>query len=138
MKNIEFTVAENEARKGSVYDLLLAKGNVWTTMEECTDSINLYPAFFTGDYHNSDTRRLLSKDIRDINLDPEYEKVIVHGINGNKGIKLGTESEAIEYLNSCKKEAIRKLALANAIAKKISRDQQLNLQGEIAEAFLKE
>ena len=126
---------ERMARQEALYNFLLARGDIWTSMEQCTDSISLYPAFFTGYYHNSAARRLLTEDIRYINTDPRYEKIIVHG---DQGIKIGTEVEAIGYLKSRKKEAIGALALCSSIAKKISRDQQLNLQGEIAEAFLRE
>ena len=123
------------ARQEALYSFLLSRGNVWTSMEQCTDSISLYPAFFTGYYHNSPARRALTEDISWINRDPQYDKIIIHG---NDGIKIATEEEAIAYLKSRKKEAIKMLSMVSAIAKKISRDQQLNLQGEIAEAFLKE
>ena len=132
---MKITREEKLARQEALYNFLLARGDVWTSMEMCTDSISLYPAFFTGYYHNSFARRELSEDINQINRDPSYEKIIVHG---NDGIKLGNEVEAIGYLKSRKKEAIKMLAMVSAIAKKISRDQQLNLQGEIAEAFLRE
>lgn len=132
---MKYTLNEKLARQEALYNFLLSRGDTWTSMEQCTDSISLYPAFFTGYYHNSAARRELSDDIAAINRDPSYEKIIVHG---NEGIKLGNEAEAISYLRSRKKEAIKMLAMVSSIAKKISRDQQLNLQGEIAEAFLKE
>ena len=132
---MKITLKEKMARQEALYNFLLNRGDLWTSMERCTDCINLYPAFFTGYYHNSNARRELTDDIAAINRDPKYQKIIIHG---NEGIKLATEEEAISYLKSRKKEAIRMLSLVSSIAKKISRDQQLNLQGEIAEAFLKE
>ena len=132
---MKLSKAEKKARQEALYNFLISRGNVWTSTAECTDSINLYPAFFKGYYHNSAARRHLTEDISNINRNPKYEKIIVHS---NDGIKIATEEEAIAYLKSRKKEAIKMLAAVSAIAKKISRDQQLNLQGEIAEAFLKE
>ena len=126
---------ERMARQEALYNFLLARGNVWTESRRVTDSINLYPTFYRGSYHDSKARRDLSDDIDYINRDPRYDKIITHG---NDGVKIASEEEAIAYLKSLKKEAIKMLAKANAVAKKISRDQQLNLQGEIAEAFLKE
>ena len=64
---------ERMARQEALYNFLLARGDIWTSMEQCTDSISLYPAFFTGYYHNSAARRLLTEDIRYINTDPRYE-----------------------------------------------------------------
>lgn len=129
-------LAEKKMRQEALKSFLLSRGNVWTSMEQVTGCINLYPAIFTGPYHDSPQRRLLSEDINNINNDPDFQKIIIHS---NDGIKLAAnEKEAVGYYNSRKKEALKMLKMAHRIAKKISRDQQISLEGDVAEVFLKE
>lgn len=133
---MKITLAEKMARQEALYNFLLTRGDIWTSMERCTDGINLYPAIFTGPYHDMPQRRLLSEDINNINNDPSFPKIIIHS---NDGIKLAAnEEEAIGYYNSRKKEALKMLKMSYRIAKKISRDQQISLEGDVAEVFLKE
>lgn len=123
-----------QERQVALYDYLLSRGNNWTSMEQVTDSINLYPAFFLGYYHNSTARRLLTMDIRDINESDTFNKIIV---SGGRGIKLGTEKETTQFIRSEIKEALSKLKAARKLMRKCSRDQQITLDGEIKEVFLK-
>lgn len=122
-------------RQVALYDYLLSRGNKWTSMERVTDSISLYPAFFTSNYHDSCARRMLTRDIRDINASDTFFKII---ISGNEGIKLATEQELSKFVKSEVAEIFRKLKNVRRIMKKASRDQQLDIEGRIAEAFLKD
>lgn len=122
-------------RQVALYDYLLSRGDKWTSMERVTDSISLYPAFFTSNYHNSTARRMLTKDIRDINSSDTFFKII---ISGSDGIKLATENELSKFLSAETAEVLEKLKIIRKIMKKVSRDQQIDLEGRIAEAFLKE
>lgn len=120
-------------RQVALYDYLLSRGDKWTSMEEVTDSISMYPAFFTSYYHNSWARRLLTEDIKAINSSTSFNKVIVSGSNG---IKLGKESEVMQFIRSELREIRRKLKMIWAIIRKCSRDQQITLEGEVVETFL--
>lgn len=125
----------DEQRQEALYSFLGMRGNKWTSMEEVTDSISLYPAYFTGYYHNSNARRMLTSDISFINRSSRYEKIIV---SDNNGIKLGTEREANIFLKRELGEIFRKLGNVRRMMRKVRRDQQIDLEGRIAEAFLKE
>lgn len=130
---IERTV--DQKRQAELYDFLQGRGNKWTSMEQVTDSISLYPAFFQSKYHDSRARRMLTEDIHVINGSDTYFKIIM---SGNKGIKLATEDELNSFLKSETKEIFKKLKTVRKMMKKASRDQQIDLEGRIAEAFLHE
>ena len=124
---------ENRARQEELYFYLQKRGNRWTRMEQVTDSIKLYPAFFTGNYHNSRTRRLLTRDIEAINGSDHYSKIIV---SGSRGIKLATSTEFEHFARSELREVFRKLKRVRRIIAKGNRDQQETLEGEIVDAFI--
>ena len=125
---------ENTMRQEKLYRFLLSRGNKWTSMEQTTDSISEYPAFFKSSYHNSQARRMLTSDIEAINDSEDYRKII---ISGNLGIKLADETEFERFIRAEKKEIFRKLARVRKIIKKGSRDQQITLENEIEEPFIK-
>ncbi len=125
--------AEAEERQEALYRFLLSRGDRWTSMEQATDSVNEYPAFFTGHYHNSRARRLLTGDIERINGSDHYDKIIV---SGSRWIKLATEQDFSRFLEAELREVFRKLKRLRRIAKKGSRDQQLDMEGRIADVFL--
>ena len=131
--NNRFTEEENAARQEALYRFLLARGDRWTAMEQATDTVKEYPAFFTGHYHNSRTRRLLTEDIAAINGRSDFEKIIV---SGSRGIKLATEEEFSRFLDAELREVFRKLKRLRRLARKGGRDQQIDLEGRISEAFL--
>ena len=124
---------EDQARQEALYSFLLARGDKWTSMEQTTDSIPLYPAYFRDSYHNSTARRLLTRDIEAVNSADKFEKIIV---SGKHGIKLANESDFQKFLKSEFKEIFAKLRRVRTIARKGSRDQQIDLEGRIAETFL--
>lgn len=130
----KYTVEENTARQEALYRFLLSRGNEWTSMEMATDSVREYPAFFAEKYyHNSTARRLLTKDIAAINGSDNYAKIIV---STARGIKLATESDFDKFLDAELKEVFKKLKRLRKLAKKGSRNQQLDLEGKIADVFL--
>ena len=125
----------DRARQAALYSFLLSRGDKYTSMEQATDSVSLYPAYFNGYYHNSSARRLLTRDIEEINGSEAYPKII---ISTKHGIKLASENEFKRFLDAEFREIFRKLKRVSKIAKKGSADQQINLEGEIREAFLGE
>ena len=126
---------QNAERQQELYNLLLARGDEWSSMEFLTDSIKLYPAFFTTNYHNSRARRMLTADIEFINNSEKFEKIIV---STTRGVKLASEKDFEKFLSSELREVFAKLKRLRKLAKKGSRDQQQDLEGRIAETFLYE
>jgi len=127
------THEENVKRQDELYSFLRKRGDRWTSMEECTDSVPLYPAYFRGNYHNSSARRMLTRDIETINGSQRYQKIIV---SGSRGIKLATESEFERFARAELREVFRKLKRVRKILSKGSRHLQQTIEGEIVEAFL--
>ena len=121
-------------RQQALYEFLLRRGDKWTSMEQTTDSISLYPAFFTTVYHNSTTRRLLTSDIEAINGSSAYEKII---LSSSRGIKLASEHEFQSFIVSEYHEIFKKLSRVRKMAKKGKLDQQQDLEGKITESFLR-
>lgn len=132
---MQYTPEENAARREALYNFLLQRGDKWTSMEQTTDSISLYPAYFKSTYHNSGARRLLTSDIEVINMQEKYEKIIV---SGSKGIKLANENDFDHFIRAEFKEIFKKLKRARKILHKGSLNQQTDLEGKIREAFLGE
>ena len=124
---------ENRTRQEELYFFLQKRGNRWTRMAQVTDSIKLYPAFFTGNYHNSRTRRLLTRDIETINSSDHYSKIIV---SGSRGIKLASSQEFERFARSELSEVFKKLRRVRKIISKGNHDQQTTLEGEIVDAFM--
>lgn len=130
---MQYTPEEDRERREALYSFLLARGDKWTSMEQTTDSIPMYPTYTRSTYHNSTARRLLTRDIEAVNSSDKFEKIIV---SGKYGIKLANENDFQKFLKSEFGEIFRKLRRVRTIARKGSRDQQLDLEGQIREAFL--
>ena len=123
-------------RIAALMHYLYERGDRWTTMEQVTDSVTQYPAYFlTKNYHNSATRRLLTKDIEYINATDVFDRII---ISGSKGVKIANEEELGEWLQVEFKEVFKKLKRLRHMARKATHDQQISLEGKIREIFLKE
>lgn len=130
---MQYTPEEDRERREALYSFLLARGDKWTSMEQTTDSIPMYPTYTRSTYHNSTARRLLTRDIEAVNSSDKFEKIIV---SGKYGIKLANENDFQKFLKSEFGEIFRKLRRVRTIARKGSKDQQIDLEGQIREAFL--
>ena len=130
---MQCTPEEDRERREALYSFLLARGDKWTSMEQTTDSIPMYPTYTRSTYHNSTARRLLTRDIEAVNSADKFEKIIV---SGKYGIKLANENDFQKFLKSEFGEIFRKLRRVRTIARKGSKDQQIDLEGQIREAFL--
>lgn len=124
---------ENMQRQEELYSFLQRRGDKWTSMEQVTDSIKLYPAFFSTNYHNSRARRMLTHDIEAINGSIRYRKII---ISGSRGIKLASSQEFERFARSELSEIFKKLRRVRKIISKGNHDQQQTLEGEIVDAFI--
>lgn len=132
---MQCTPEEDRERREALYSFLLARGDKWTSMEQTTDSIPMYPTYTRSTYHNSTARRLLTRDIESVNSADKFEKIIV---SGKYGIKLANENDFQKFLKSEFKEIFAKLRRVRTIARKGSHDQQIDLEGQVREAFLAE
>lgn len=121
-------------RQEALYSFLSGKEN-WVSMEETTDSVSLYPAFFTSTYHNSAARRLLTADIEAINGSDRFEKII---ISGSRGIKLATEAEFERFISVEFAEVFRKLRRVRRLAQKGWRNSQIDFEERVSVVFQEE
>lgn len=135
VRNTKKSMEENAARQEALYAFLLERGDKWSSMAMCTDTIRLYPAFFTTTYHNSTARRMLTEDIEAINASHKFEKIIV---SGSRGIKLATQDEFDKFVAAETREIFTKLKRLRRIISKGSADQLLDLEGKVHEAFMAE
>ena len=127
----------NERQK-ILYDYLIEKGDTWTPQAEVARDLFRYygngECFIEPkDYHSTLERSALTKDIREINCSPEFEKII---IASGKGIKIASEAEFNRYIKAQYEAAIRKLARIYKMAKKGDRHNQIGMNGTIVEAFI--
>jgi hypothetical protein len=125
-------------RQNKLYEYLLEKGDCWTTQAEVARE--LYNFYGNGEclieaeaYHNSMERKVLSKDIAEINLDPKYEKII---ISSGKGIKIANEEEHNRYICNHYKAIFRKLNRVRAMERKGNLHNQIDFDGKIVDAFI--
>ena len=123
---------EDRQRQEALYGFLLSRGDHWTRMQITVNRLDEYPAYGVS-FHNSGARRLLTSDIEAINSSDQFEKIIV---SGSRGIKLANEEEFERFIKAEFGEIFRKLRRVRGIAQKGSRDQQIDLEGQIREAFL--
>ena len=84
------------------------------------------------EFYNSTQRRLLTKDIQEINISPEFDMVIASTKNG---VKLLSKNESKSYLKSKEKEILSELKRLWIIKKKIGLDQQITIDGKTIKVF---
>lgn len=119
------------ARTDELYRYLTSQTEAKKTDEILRDLSWVYPGY-NGDAYRSGARRKLTKDIRDINNDPAFPKLI---ISGNKGIKVADEGEAERFLNAETRELFGKLKTVRELKKKAGLDGQTDIEEGIREVF---
>ena len=122
-----------EERQANLYAFLMKKGDMWTRMIEASCCVDGYPIGWTTSFHNSQARRLLTRDIEEINSSDKYEKII---ISGNRGIKLANAKEYDRFISAEYAEIFRKLRRVRGICVKGGLNNQADLEGQIREAFM--
>ena len=125
-------------RQIRLYNFLLSRTDSWTSQAEIARE--LYDCYGNGEcclapeeYHDSTERLVLLKDLQEIRVNPEFEKL---PISSPKGIKLASEEEFDRFIKAQYKSAIRKLARVYAMAKKGNRHNQIDFGGHTVESFL--
>lgn len=125
-------------RQKALYNFLMEKGEEWTPQAEIARELyadygNAECCLEPKNYHDTTERILISDDIREINISPDFEKII---ISNRKGIKIANETEFDRFINSQYWATVRKLSRIYKMAKKASRDNQIDFGGHTVESFL--
>lgn len=127
-------IGTDEERQEVLYDFLQRRGAEWTPMKSVIGRLDeWYPDLYLRGFHNSNARRMLTRDIEEINSSDRFEKII---ISGNYGIKLADKAEFEYFIASEYAEIFRKLKRVRMLAKKGGLDRQCTIEGEIREVFL--
>ena len=131
-------MANEILRREALYNHLIGKGDVWTSMREIAQTLAAFYEPKQGEegksFHQSYARRTLTKDIKAINLDTEKEKVIV---TGSKGVKIATRDECIQHIARTYAANMRRLSYAKIIRTKAGLDGQYTLdERKIIETFI--
>lgn len=125
-------------RQKALYNFLLEKGEEWTPQPEVARELyreygNAECCLEPKDYHDTTERILISDDIREINISPDFEKII---ISNRRGVKLANEAEFDRFIKAQYLATVRKLSRIYKMAKKAGRDKQIDFGGHTVEAFL--
>jgi hypothetical protein len=122
----------------ALYEYLEIKGDSWTSQVQVAR--DLFEHFGNGEcclapneYHDTHERHLLSKAIAEINLSPEFSKIIVSSV---KGIKLANEEEHQRYVIGQYRAALRKLKRVCIMEKKGNLNNQIGIDGKAISAFI--
>lgn len=131
----------HQERRERLYSLLL-KEDGWVEQEYIAAKMyhDFYSVWDEGHFHDSRARSLMTRDIQAINSDPNFEKIIIHSVDG---IKIASEEDIDIYLNSQYSEIFRKLKRIRNIERKAGLDGQVKVDfdghaNRIIEAFKRE
>lgn len=126
------------ARQETLYKYLISRGDEWTSQTEVARELSLYYGngecyLAPEEYHDTAERKLLSNDISAINLNPDFEKII---ISSGKGIKIANAKESERYLRNQYTALFRKLKRIRTMERKCNLHNQMDFGGHTVEAFL--
>lgn len=121
-----------EARKKELYEMLeKITLDAFVDQESIVDLMGMYPPREPHQtFHNSTARRMLTRDIKEINEDPAYERIVISS-SGKKGVKLATREEALAFIVKNKMPCFRKLKRIAVLEDKLIRTGQINIEGEV-------
>lgn len=119
-------MSELNARQWAVYNLLKNNPDRHLTQIEIVYKLRDYydTSFYNEQFHDSNARHLLTKDIRAINESDIIQKVV---ISNNKGVKIASSAEFEKYINAEFASIFRKLARTRQKAKKAGLDGQMRI-----------
>ena len=125
-------------RQKALYNFLLEVGDKYTYQEDIAkefimNDISDYWSPHYYEYHSCSGRIILTDDIRAINENPDFEKIIIS--NGN-GVKIATEEDYDKMIHSLYKAVFAKLKRISTIEKKAKRNGQITMDRKEIIAFL--
>lgn len=117
-------------RKKELYNVLRRiNSNRFVDQEELVTLVGLYPSGGSTTFHDSTARRLLTRDIQEINEDPDFPMIIISS-PGRKGVKIATNEEASAWVKKQKFPCFKKLKRIAVIENKLSLHGQMDLEGK--------
>ena len=137
MKQSDTSDIRNDLRRDYLYIFLLENGDQWVSQEDIYYAMHEeYPDWTFGQFHDSTARHMITEDIRAINADHAFEKMIIHG---SKGVKIATKDEADRFIKSQTVAVFKKLKRIRTLAQKANLDGQYQLfDDKVIDAFLEE
>lgn len=127
---------ELNPRQWNLYCALKELGDQWITQKQLAELIGYYSFDRNENFHDTQARKLMTKDIRAINESNVIQKII---ITGSKGVKLATREEFAKYVNCEFKSVLAKLQRVRNKYKKAGLDGQMrivfNAERDTIEAF---
>ena len=117
---------ELNARQWAVYNLLKNNPDSYLTQLSIVYALKEYydTSFYNDQFHDSNARHQLTKDIRTINKSDVIQKVI---ISTSKGVKIANSAEFERYINAEFASIFRKLARTRHKARKAGLDGQMRI-----------
>ena len=118
--------SELNARQWAVYNLLKNNPDKYFTQKEIVYALSIHfdMGFHPEQFHDSNARHTLTKDIRTINKSETIQKII---ISNNKGVKIANSAEFEQYINAEFAAIFRKLARTRQKARKAGLDGQMRI-----------
>lgn len=120
-------MSELTSRQWALYNALKEQGDEWRVQAEIAMLIPEYDYDGSEDwrlFHDSQSRRMMTADIRAINASTVIQKII---ISSPKGIKLANKEEFDRYIKSERAAALRRLMRVHKKAQKGGRDGQMKI-----------
>lgn len=129
-------------RQRDLYHFLEELGDEWVTQMDLAYALNNWydtSRFCNNeDFHNTDARCIMTRDIREINESNEFEKII---ISSSKGIKLANEEEFAKYISKLYASVFRRLQRVRTKEKKGKANYNItfdeNADFDVVESLLK-
>ena len=118
--------SELNDRQWAVYNLLKNNPDRYLTQMSIVYALKDFydMSFYNDQFHDSNARHTLTKDIRTINKSAVIQKVI---ISCSKGVKIANKEEFEKYINAEFAAIFRKLARTRQKAKKAGLDGQMRI-----------
>lgn len=130
-------------RQKVLYKYLISKGDEYTYQIDLAgdmyhnditlDYLMGYHYLDGENYHDCTGRKIMGADIREINSNPDFEKIIIS--NGN-GVKIATKEDYDKMIKSLYKAVFAKLKRIRTIEKKAKRNGQITIDKKEIIAFL--
>ena len=127
------------SRQWALYTFLKERGDQWTLQEDIAKELFELYYFNSENFHDSNARNLMTKDIRAINDNEAIQKII---ISGSRGIKLANEEEFSQYIKRQYGSVFRRLKRIRQKEQKGQMNGQTRFvfkaERDVIEAFLRE
>ena len=120
------------SRPEILYDYIMTVYSGEVSEEKIAEDLYpIYPAVKEGvSFHDSTARKMISEDIRNINSDPRYEKILVSSA-GTRGVKVASKEEALKFIQKQQMSCFKKLKWLSTLTDKVMKQGQINTEGAV-------